>query len=117
MTVRQRSHLSENHQARALILVQEQNRLRKELSTTSEKYVVKMEEYKKNINEYYPVIERLEAEVERRMKELEGLRKNPKAKTLRIDVRCLVNDIAAVHTRAKEKEDKLQKEIEKKGGD
>ncbi|KAL2545315.1 Uncharacterized protein Fot_14548 [Forsythia ovata] len=47
MTARHRSHLSENHLARAFILVQDQNRLCEELSATTEKYVAEVEEYKK----------------------------------------------------------------------
>ncbi|KAL2529357.1 Uncharacterized protein Fot_21958 [Forsythia ovata] len=57
---------------------------------------------------------RLEEEVERRTKELEDLRRNPEAEKLKADVHHLVNDLAATRTSAQEKEDKLEKEIEKK---
>ncbi|KAL2546187.1 hypothetical protein Fot_15420 [Forsythia ovata] len=106
------SHLSENHLARALILVQDQNQLCEELSSTTEKYATEVEEYKKNFNDYCSITERLEAEVERRTKELEDLRRNPEAEKLKADVHRLVNDVAATCTRAQEKEDKHQKDGE-----
>ncbi|KAL2545338.1 hypothetical protein Fot_14571 [Forsythia ovata] len=112
-----RSHLSENYLARAFILVQDQNRLYKELSATMEKYVVEVEEYKKKVNDYCSITELLEAKVERRTNELEDLRKNPEAERLKVDVRDLVNDLAATRARAQEKDDKLHKEIEKKRED
>ncbi|KAL2489199.1 Uncharacterized protein Fot_42491 [Forsythia ovata] len=114
MTALQRSHLSENYLARAFILVQDQNFLFEELSMTTEKYGADVEEYKKKVNEYCSITEHLEAEVERKTKELKDLRKNPEVEMLRTDVHRLVNDLAATRTRAQEKDDKLQKEIEKK---
>ncbi|KAL2509304.1 hypothetical protein Fot_32951 [Forsythia ovata] len=114
MTVRQRSHISKNHFARAFILMQDQNRLCEELSETSKRYGAKVEEYKKKIDDLFSSIERLTAEIVRQTKELEELRKNPKAENVRGDGYRLVNDLAASRARAQEREDKLQKEVEKK---
>ncbi|KAL2537790.1 hypothetical protein Fot_19181 [Forsythia ovata] len=58
--------------------------------------MIEVEEYKKNVDAYCSTTERLEAEA------------------LRSDVHRLVNDLAATCARAQEKDDKLQKEIEKK---
>ncbi|KAL2489269.1 hypothetical protein Fot_42561 [Forsythia ovata] len=100
MTARQRSYLSKNHLARAFILVQDQNCLCKELSVTTEKYTVEVKEYKKKVNEYCSITVRLDAEVERKTKELKDLKKNPEAEMLRADVHHLVNDLTATRTRA-----------------
>ncbi|KAL2488222.1 Uncharacterized protein Fot_41514 [Forsythia ovata] len=114
MTARERSHLSENQLTRAFILVQDQNFSYEELSTTVEKYVAEVEEYKKKVNNYCSITERLEVEVDMRMNELEDLRKNLEAERLKDNVHRLVNDLAVTRARAQEKEDKLHKEIEKK---
>ncbi|KAL2554072.1 hypothetical protein Fot_07691 [Forsythia ovata] len=92
----------------------EHNRLYEELSTTTERYGVELEEYKKKVNKYCSTIERLEVEVERWTKELEDLRKTPEAETLKADVRRLFDDLTATRARAQKREDKLQKEVEKK---
>ncbi|KAL2488275.1 hypothetical protein Fot_41567 [Forsythia ovata] len=84
------------------------------LLATVEKYVAEVEEYKKKVNDYCSITEHLEVEVDRRMKELEDLRKNPEAERLKANILRLVNDLAVTHAGAQEKEDKLQKEIEKK---
>ncbi|KAL2526428.1 hypothetical protein Adt_11482 [Abeliophyllum distichum] len=86
-----RSHLSENHIARAFILVEDQNCPCEDLSATIEKYMADVEEYKKKGNNYCSISERLMAEVERRTNELENLRKNPEAERLKLDVHRLVN--------------------------
>ncbi|KAL2546009.1 hypothetical protein Fot_15242 [Forsythia ovata] len=77
-----------------------------------EKYATEVEEYKKNFNDYCSITERLEAEVERRTKKLEDLRRNAEAEKLKADVHRLVNDVVATCTRAQEKEDKHQKDGE-----
>ncbi|KAL2554369.1 Uncharacterized protein Fot_07988 [Forsythia ovata] len=76
--------------------------------------MIEVKECKKKVDAYCTTTERLEADVERRTKELKDLRKNPEAKALRSDVHRLVNDLATTRSRAQEKVDKLQKEIEKK---
>ncbi|KAL2488616.1 hypothetical protein Fot_41908 [Forsythia ovata] len=116
MTARQRSHLSEHHFARAFILMQDQNRLCEELSSTTKKYATEVEEYKKKFNDYCSIIKRLEAKVERRMKELENLRKNPEAENLKVDVHYLVNNLDATRTWAQEKEDEIQRRLKRKKG-
>ncbi|KAL2557399.1 hypothetical protein Fot_02138 [Forsythia ovata] len=83
---------------------QDQNCLGEELSTTMKKYVVEVEEYKKKVNEYCSITERLEAEVEMRMKELEDLKKSPQPRTI-------------TRARTQEKDDKLRKEIKNKRGE
>ncbi|KAL2531954.1 hypothetical protein Adt_05305 [Abeliophyllum distichum] len=107
MIAHQRFHLLKNHLARAFILVQDQNRLCEEISATTEKYITEVKEYKKKVNEYCSITKRLKAEVEKRTKEFEHLRKNSEAEMLRADVHCLVNDLAATRARAQEKKDKL----------
>ncbi|KAL2509311.1 hypothetical protein Fot_32958 [Forsythia ovata] len=110
MTVRQRSHLSINHFARAFNLMQDQNRLWEELSATSKRYDAEVEEYKKKVDDLSSSVECLTAEIVRRTKELEELRKNHEVESLRVDVHRLVNDLATSRARAQEREDKLQKE-------
>ncbi|KAL2499666.1 hypothetical protein Adt_25216 [Abeliophyllum distichum] len=92
----------------------DQNRLCEELLTTIEKYSAMVKEYNKEFDEYSSIVDHLETEVERRSKELEDLRRNLKVQTLRTDVHRLENDLNTTRVQAQEKEDKLQKDIEKK---
>ncbi|KAL2483211.1 Uncharacterized protein Fot_44655 [Forsythia ovata] len=100
MTARQRSHLSENYLAQAFVLVQDQNRLCEDLSSTAEKYAADVEEYKKKFDEHCSITDCLEAEVEMRTKELEELRKNPEAEKLKFDIHHLSDDLVATRSRA-----------------
>ncbi|KAL2509023.1 Arogenate dehydratase [Forsythia ovata] len=65
-----RSHLTK-HFARTFIFMQDQNQLCEELSTTVEKYGAEVEKYKKKLTAMTALVEELEAEVQRRSKEVE----------------------------------------------
>ncbi|KAL2520860.1 hypothetical protein Fot_24783 [Forsythia ovata] len=94
--------------------MQDQNCICKNILATTEQYGVKVEDYNKKVNDLTSLAERLEAKVERRSKKVEKYKNSLKAERLRADVNCLATILFTSHARAKEREEKLQQEIEKK---
>ncbi|KAL2501477.1 hypothetical protein Fot_35325 [Forsythia ovata] len=71
------------------------------------RYSINYDDFKKKVDDLTSLDDRLEAEVERRTKEVEVYKKYSEAKRLKVNIHCLENDLEAFRTWAEEKDEKL----------
>ncbi|KAL2552744.1 hypothetical protein Fot_06363 [Forsythia ovata] len=107
MTVRQRSHLANSHFTWAFVLMQDQNHICDNLSTTTEHYGIEVDDYNNKVDELTSLSKLLEAEIEMRSKKVEEYKKNHEVERLRADIHRLVTNFVTARARPEKKEEKL----------